>query len=173
MKKITFLFLMFLSTGVFSQCYTTTKDDFLNAIIKKTDEKKVTAFSSSFVMWSSFSKINISNEDSYTFNFFYNNGKKAYLVTKGSSLILLLNNESKITLSSLDNYKTEINSYSGIISYRIHGSYIITKEQLESIRKSGIKKIRVYYDDTYSDEEINEKINSKLNELIDCILSAN
>lgn len=170
MKRISIFLLVFsLVINCFSQdgCLTIKKDDFTGSISKTTGIARMSwGMTRGMNMWLQ------KTDSSYYIFIKYNNGGKDFFCIKGTDFIMILNDNSRISLKAASDFKTEINVVSGINYYGLYSFYEIKKEQLEQINKIGILKARIYYgtSPTFSDEEFNQKKNDKIAELIKCLL---
>lgn len=167
MKKLLFILLFIFSLSAHSQdCLTISKDDFTGVVTKKTKSYEAD-LSGSTLLKLYFNKI----DTVYNLGVVYNSGERGYFVFKGSDLVLLLGDDSKIILKSNFDFKTCIGNEGTVNQYySLKAYYPISEADLIKIFKSGISKLRIYYEDKFSDEAINEK--TKICELINCITTS-
>lgn len=160
---------MFASLVTNGQKINKTKDEFTKKTITETEWYRVAGKG----MSAFFSNIKVTDIDEAKFldlKLMLNN--KIFGINKGSELMLLLTNDSTITLTCL---KGEVSSkgavgYVGSAGYGTHTSYALTKEQAEMLSKHAIKKIRVYTQDGYVEKESHEDESKELSRAVKMLL---
>ncbi len=160
--------LMLISISFFSQAQDckydlNEKDEFSGKIVRRIKQKYNFYFSFAFYR----------TGDDYRLESYINiPGDQAFIIPEGNKLNLKLGDGTIMELSSVKNatpqsFIANAQVYSGFAM-----TYPITKEQLESIQKVGIKFIRTYLkDESYYDMDIKKKKIEKLKISAGCIMS--
>ena len=90
---------------------------------------------------------------SLQFTFAYPNAREAYgFIEKGSVLTLLLLDGNYINLQSGKMDKGSYNTEEEVLTYRVH--YPITRTQLNTLKKSELSKVRVFWSSGHEDYEV-------------------
>lgn len=172
MKQI--LPLLILSISVNAQKVTTDKkDQFTGLAVKETSVEqlahplKMNGFAYNF----STKKV----DDKYYFNLrMMSLNKEVFAINKDSKLMILLKNDSVITLlapSFVISGKGKAGS--GLSAGNAEGlsiDYLISKEEIELLASSDIAKIRVYTSDGYTEQDIKETASKKVKKAFSLIL---
>lgn len=148
----------------FGQCYKETKDEFTGRTLRATESVNI-SWGLSSGMLIDFYK----SDTSIYFNVTYTKSdKRTFFVNKGAEFILILNDDSKVTIYAADIFKTKFNPSANSLK----AFYNISSNDIKRLSSVGIKKVRLYYEDTYSDEDFNDRKNNRLKDIFNCILTA-
>ncbi len=169
MKKVILLILITLSTFYsFSQCKFKKDevDEFTKNRIRETKDFMVAGvFSQSYMV--QLRQVN----DGYFLKLGYSTlGTSSIVIGQGDELMIKLNNDSVITLQSLEIASATHSYSSGMTATTIYCNYSITKEQLELLAKNPAVKIRFYTTDGYLEKETTTNGIDRLLSFANCII---
>jgi hypothetical protein len=169
-----FIPLLFLSLSVHAQkVITDKKDEFTGNIVRETSVEKLAhpVKMSGFAYNFSAKKVN----GHYFLDLrMMSLNKQVFAIRKESKLMLLLKNDSVITLLASDfEVSGKGKAGSGLSAQNAEGlrmNYPISEEEIAMILRSDIHKIRVYTSDGYTEQEIKEAGSEKVKKAFGLLL---
>lgn len=170
MKNYIFLFLFVINSFTsFGQCKFKRDevDEFTKNVVRETKYVSVAGvFSQNYTI--SFKQVN----DSYYLKFAYGStGTFSMVIGKGDQLMLKFDNDSVLSLESMEltSARHYFSQYSNGTS--IECTYYITKEQIETLSKNRVVKIRFYTTEGYYEKDTKSDGVEKLRSNARCILN--
>lgn len=144
-------------------------DDFTNNSVKRTSWETLN-YNSKFSAYFRISKI---NESCYLDLKFSNNSMKVFSVDKGNELMFKLENDKIIKLLNLKYTISDRGvAAKGIVGSDLHGvliSYLIDKEQIQSIKSNIIVKTRIYTNESYVESDMKTKNYNKIKKALQLV----
>lgn len=168
-KAIIFILLIIGTTNSFGQCKFKRNevDEFTKKLIRETKPVSVAGvFSQNYTV--AFKQVN----DSYFLKFSYGStGTLSMVIGEGDKLMIRFDNDSVLTLQSLElttanHYFSQYSNSTGITC-----SYGITPEEIEMIARNKAVKIRFYMTDGYFEKETKSDGVEKMRSNAKCILN--
>lgn len=170
MKKTIILILFLIGTfNSFGQCKFKRNevDDFTKKLIRETKPVSVAGvFSQNYTI--AFKQVN----DNYYLNFAYGStGTFSMVIGEGDELMLKFDNDSVLTLESLETESARHFYSQYANSTSISCSYGITMEQIEMIARNKTVKVRFYTTEGYHEKETKSDGVEKMRSNAKCILN--
>lgn len=164
-KTILFLLLSTMWTAVFSQkIVKDEKDSFTGNQVKETSYVKL-----SDGLTCAIRAVN----DLRTLMVSFNGGDEAYVMEQGAPFMFLLQNDSIINLSNLEDavgeYKSVNVGNTYISHFLLQTKYFLSEEQIKALQALKITKVRFYTTSGYIEREVSEKNAKKLLKLFNLL----